>query len=159
MKKSTKISFRFACTVLTITLIFVQKWNQRCFPDWKQKKTNGWWKDDRTDESKHADFEQNLDLNDELSKSIQDVINTPISIQEVDGKVECSPTEASNVATSSSSVNDDGDYADYNEDEEVLESFSGRCSSVTDSVADNREVTHTKSSAQTANDRICHLCW
>lgn len=128
----------------------IGQWNQKCFPDWKQKKVFANNKDGCRDEE-----QQYFDINDELSKSIEEVINMPITIQDVhNADTQQSPTEASNVATSSSSVNDESEYPDYSD--EIFDNISGRCSSVNESVTGNGD---TSSKAQSSNDRICHLCW
>lgn len=105
----------------------------------RQQEQNQW------DGDKLFDNENDNDV----SMEVETTMNT------LDDKGETSPNGASNVATSSSSMNNDDDGVLY--ENEGVEELNGRCSSVTDSI-EFRENSLTQN-AQSSNDRICHLCW
>ncbi|KAH7731442.1 zinc finger protein [Aphelenchoides avenae] len=137
----------------------IQKWNQMCFPDWKQKKPAFWWRNTKP-QSHPIKQEEPSGLPDNMQTCWEALLNglangglEEESADSVDGKSE----DDSGMAVDDSGAVLSGSAIDQCDVSEMFKMEESDAAD--DSMSTSGTPNPTNNGVNPADDRICHICW
>lgn len=149
-------------------------WNQKCFPDWKQKKPSIWFKSENTTKIENEDhFEGDLDIsinnNIDINSCVKDFLKELENLKDKSGISNVEENDILNILTQNVSneiLNEDTNSMDeLEEDDDILmNDFSPNNISHIKIKTEQPSCSFSVSPLplqpnNIINDRICQMCW
>lgn len=139
-------------------------WNQKCFPDWKQKKPSLWTKTDNGFKNPNIGDENSKD-NIDMKSCVEDFLKQVKNLKNKKGGEHVEENDLLNILTRNTydeNLNEDtnsiDEYAENNEDL-LLNNFDVNNISDIKINASTCSASFTPQKTMPTNDRTCQMCW